>query len=154
MFGRSVNVSRGIAASATAARAAAAGAAIGGAVAGLGGALVGVVLVNKVLQDDERLPPSERQSRAAARITGSVAATAASLGSGMRAAPARDLPFQRRPVQHELRRRCSRSIGDGVNRSRGSNGQGRAGQAQILSTDGDGVGPISIGQRRDIRRAV
>jgi len=41
--------------------------------------------VNKVLQDDERLPEVERQSRAAARITGSLAATAASVSSGIAA---------------------------------------------------------------------
>ena len=64
----------------------AAGAAVGGAASPAPAArLIGVVVVNKVLQDDARLPPAERKSRAAARITGSVAATAASLGSGIAA---------------------------------------------------------------------
>ena len=67
MLGRGAQVGRGVAAAEAAAAGAAAGvaaagAAVGGAVAGLGGALIGVVVVNKVLQDDARLPPAERKS--------------------------------------------------------------------------------------------
>lgn len=57
--------------------------ALGGAAAGIGGALAGVMIVNRVLEDDARLPKAERKSRAAARITGAVAANAAALGSGI-----------------------------------------------------------------------
>ena len=45
----------------------------------------GVLVVNVVLHDDAKLPEAERSARAAARITGSVAATAASLGTGIAA---------------------------------------------------------------------
>ena len=81
--GRVANVSRGVGGAAAAARTAAAVGAVGGALAGLGGALVGVAVVNLVLDDNKSLPETERKSRAAARITGSVAATTASVASGI-----------------------------------------------------------------------
>ena len=86
--GRVANAGRAVGVAAASARAAAAVAAVGGAVAGLGGTVVGVAVVNVVLNDDARLPPTERRSRAAARIVGSVAATTAALGSGIAASVA------------------------------------------------------------------
>jgi len=85
LAGRVANMSRGVGVAAASARTAAAVGAVGGAFAGLGGTMAGVLVVNLVLRDDAKLPQTERHSRAAARITGSVAATTAALGSGIAA---------------------------------------------------------------------